>query len=273
MIITGSSGRYALRMPSRGRSTSHEHCSRSFDGGLPSEILASLGTLVGCESASYTHVDHAAGRLLVSATEPREADVSTVPGLHAVFDQHPGLVAYQSGRLAPGAAAALSDLANARALRRLPLYVDFYLPRAAVDQLLCRVSETRSHVTVLSFNRSRRGFSLRDREIVGLVTPHLSLAVSRAERLKAMTAVSRAAARRTEQINRAIARLPALTPREREVVAHVADGATDHEIARALAISRRTVHKHLEQIYRKTGLGSRTSLMALVHGGGKPFLA
>jgi DNA-binding CsgD family transcriptional regulator len=56
-----------------------------------------------------------------------------------------------------------------------------------------------------------------------------------------------------------------LTPRERQVVAQVESGSTDREIARSLQISPRTVHKHLEQIYRKLGLRSRVSLIVLMH--------
>ncbi|MDQ1294869.1 MAG: hypothetical protein QG608_2754 [Actinomycetota bacterium] len=56
-----------------------------------------------------------------------------------------------------------------------------------------------------------------------------------------------------------------LTPRERQVAVQVESGSTDREIARSLQISPRTVHKHLEQIYRKLGLRSRVSLIVLMH--------
>jgi DNA-binding CsgD family transcriptional regulator len=48
----------------------------------------------------------------------------------------------------------------------------------------------------------------------------------------------------------------------------VANGLTDREIARSLTISPRTVHKHLENVYRKLGAGNRTSLVAMLHQGG-----
>ncbi len=56
-----------------------------------------------------------------------------------------------------------------------------------------------------------------------------------------------------------------LTPRERQVAAHVTAGATDREIARSLSISPRTVHKHLQQIYRKLDLTNRTGLIVLLY--------
>ncbi|HEU5469191.1 MAG TPA: helix-turn-helix transcriptional regulator [Actinophytocola sp.] len=55
-----------------------------------------------------------------------------------------------------------------------------------------------------------------------------------------------------------------LTAREQQVSTHVLRGATDREIAKALVVSTRTVHKHLERIYRKLDLTNRTSRMALL---------
>jgi DNA-binding CsgD family transcriptional regulator len=59
-----------------------------------------------------------------------------------------------------------------------------------------------------------------------------------------------------------------LTAREAEVLAGVADGLANKEIAAALAISPRTVEKHIESILRKSGARSRTHLVALA--GGRP---
>jgi DNA-binding CsgD family transcriptional regulator len=50
-----------------------------------------------------------------------------------------------------------------------------------------------------------------------------------------------------------------LTPRERVVLDHIARGATVDGIAARLRISRRTVHKHQEHLYRKLGAVDRLS--------------
>lgn len=50
-----------------------------------------------------------------------------------------------------------------------------------------------------------------------------------------------------------------LTQRETEVMRWLACGKTDADIAAVLAISRRTVHKHLEHIYDKLGVETRTA--------------
>lgn len=52
-----------------------------------------------------------------------------------------------------------------------------------------------------------------------------------------------------------------LTAREHEVLAHLADGATNFEIAETLSISPKTVARHRENIMRKLNLHSRTELV------------
>jgi len=52
-----------------------------------------------------------------------------------------------------------------------------------------------------------------------------------------------------------------LTPREREVLTFLADGATNDQIAEALVISPHTVARHRENLMRKLGLHSRSELV------------
>ena len=55
-----------------------------------------------------------------------------------------------------------------------------------------------------------------------------------------------------------------LTLREREVLSWLAQGRTNKEIARLLSIRPRTVGKHLEHVYTKIGVESRTSAATFV---------
>lgn len=54
----------------------------------------------------------------------------------------------------------------------------------------------------------------------------------------------------------------ALTPREREIMGWLSGGKTDRDIAAILGISWRTVHKHLQHIYEKLGVETRTAAAA-----------
>lgn len=55
-----------------------------------------------------------------------------------------------------------------------------------------------------------------------------------------------------------------ITAREREIVYCVMQGMTNDAISNALCISPGTTKKHLENIFKKTGVGSRLSLSALL---------
>ncbi|HEY7708128.1 MAG TPA: LuxR C-terminal-related transcriptional regulator [Gaiellaceae bacterium] len=60
-----------------------------------------------------------------------------------------------------------------------------------------------------------------------------------------------------------------LTPREREVLSLVAKGMTNAEIAQILWVARSTVRKHLENVYGKLGVSTRTAAVAQALGGGE----
>jgi two-component system nitrate/nitrite response regulator NarL len=59
-----------------------------------------------------------------------------------------------------------------------------------------------------------------------------------------------------------------LTPREREILCHVAEGQSNKVIARNLGISDGTVKLHVKAVLRKLGLHSRVeaAVMAVEHG-------
>jgi DNA-binding NarL/FixJ family response regulator len=59
------------------------------------------------------------------------------------------------------------------------------------------------------------------------------------------------------------AALGRLTTREREIVALIAHGLKNHDIAHQLAISENTVKRHLQSIFSKTGTHDRLELAVL----------
>jgi DNA-binding NarL/FixJ family response regulator len=62
-----------------------------------------------------------------------------------------------------------------------------------------------------------------------------------------------------------------LTPREEQVVALVADGLSNREVAQELCLSEHTIKKYLFRIFDKLGISSRVELVlyALSHGGSR----
>jgi DNA-binding CsgD family transcriptional regulator len=58
------------------------------------------------------------------------------------------------------------------------------------------------------------------------------------------------------------AKVSRLTPREQQVLAWLAEGKTNAEIAQILVAAPATVRKHLEHIYAKLGVHTRTAAVA-----------
>ena len=75
--------------------------------------------------------------------------------------------------------------------------------------------------------------------------------------------VERLVSRRREHED-AAHRLAGLTRRERQVLALLADGADNDDIARALVISPQTARSHVQNALRKLGVHSRLEAMAFV---------
>jgi DNA-binding NarL/FixJ family response regulator len=63
-------------------------------------------------------------------------------------------------------------------------------------------------------------------------------------------------------------RLSALTPRERDVLAEIARGRSNREIARTLMLAEKTVKTHVSNVLTKLGVADRTqaAIFAVQHG-------
>jgi DNA-binding CsgD family transcriptional regulator len=85
------------------------------------------------------------------------------------------------------------------------------------------------------------------------------------EREKAMLALARPhIAELHARRDRELRGEPNLTPRQWEVLRQVATGASNTQIARALGLSEATVRKHLENVFLRLGVQSRTEAVARV---------
>ena len=85
------------------------------------------------------------------------------------------------------------------------------------------------------------------------------------EREKAMLALARPhVAELHTRRDRELRGEPNLTPRQWEVLRQVATGASNTQIARTLGLSEATVRKHLENVFLRLGVQSRTEALARV---------
>lgn len=89
---------------------------------------------------------------------------------------------------------------------------------------------------------------------------YLSRQVEGEELLKAIRAVGTGDGYVSAPASHLLGRSPNFTAREQEILRLVAQGATDHEIAGHLSISKHTVQSHLDRIGEKAGYRRRPDL-------------
>ncbi len=151
----------------------------------------------------------------------------------------------------------VSDFYSARQWHSAGMYCDFFRLLGREHQLILALPEgpgrtARPGRTVrLVFNRGPGpDFSGRDRALLALLRPHLHQAYLDAERRRRP--------------------VPRLTPRHWELLRLVAAGYTNTQIARRLGVSEGTVRTHLQNIYERLQVSSRTAAVtrAFPEGGG-----
>lgn len=64
----------------------------------------------------------------------------------------------------------------------------------------------------------------------------------------------------TDSIRKRSSPLASLTPREREVLAHIAQGLSNASVGAALYLSERAVEKHINVLFAKLGLGAQPDI-------------
>jgi DNA-binding CsgD family transcriptional regulator len=155
-----------------------------------------------------------------------------------------------------GQALMISDFISDREFRSRGLYAEVCKPlgvRAVMKVFLPTGGATGAS---LLFDTSRSSFTETDRLTLERLVPHLGQLRRNALARRTYPALmdSTAAARM---------RLLRLTPRERVVLARAAAGETNDVIAQALFVSPGTVRKHLEHVYDKLEVRTRTAAAAI----------
>ena len=139
-----------------------------------------------------------------------------------------------------------SDFYSARQWHATGMYSDVYRPQGLDQGLQLCLPEPPG--PALGPGRTARlifvrgpgpDFSERDRALLVLLRPHLHQAYLDAERRRHP--------------------IPQLTPRQKDLLHLVAAGHTNSQIARRLGLSEGTVRTHLENIYTRLHVSSRTA--------------
>jgi DNA-binding CsgD family transcriptional regulator len=220
---------------------------------LPAYVAALFGirALVPATVIGYNEVDLGTGDTY-SVLDPPDAAFDGVEDVFAeVADQHPVLRHFQeAGATGP---MALSDFLSPDKLHGLDLYTRVYGPMGVEDQLSFLLPSTPGTMIAVLINRSRPGFSERERRLVELVQPNLGQAFTDARARSDPLDL-----KRLEELG--------LSPREAEVMQLLATGLSSEEIAERLVISPHTLRRHVQRILDELEVGSRAAAVARVLG-------
>ena len=211
---------------------------------FPPFLLDRLVSLVRCQDVSYCEIDR------------RRSEVRFLTGTYAGPDlpeevywqtvhEHP--IRNHRRRTGDLRALKIYDFVTPRQLRQTRFYADFIRPWATPFMMTLGLSAPAGRTRTFVLAREDGDFGERERTLLDLLQPHLSQ-IRRA--YEARPALS-------------VAANGALTRREAEILAWVAEGLRDREIAEMLWISSGTVRKHLDNIYAKLDAHTRTEAVRI----------
>ena len=136
----------------------------------------------------------------------------------------------------------------------LPRYLRARMPPCecleSVDIVVPFPRQGGEHRTLMLSREPGHDFTERERLLLTLLRPHL------------------VAMRRN--IERRQAGVPKLSPRQWEVLRLAADGYTNAQIAQKLFVAESTVRKHLENIYERLGVTTRTAAVTTAFAASDP---
>jgi DNA-binding CsgD family transcriptional regulator len=234
--------------------------------GLPWSLLGELKEQIHCDEIAFESFD--SGRRMVWFTQSIPADPrSGEASLAQAHWQHywncqPCSYPDRTGDLR--SVIKIADFYSARQWHSTAMYTDLYRPKGYEHELMLtlpdelgaaawtarRVPGPGRTVRLFLFRGPGGDFAEADRALLTLLRPHLHQAYLDAER------------RRQPR--------PDLTSRQWQVLELLAEGHTNGQIARRLGVSEGTIRTHLENIYRRLGVTSRTAAVTRALGPDRP---
>ena len=209
-------------------------------GGVPLAVLVALSRLVPADAVTFFDIDPATRTMHFlqdwwSGEHVIEAEPITDPD--AAFWRHYGqaVCAYPTRTGDDRTVLLRTDIQSDLERRRTGIYVDL-MHEFPLYQMYCWMPLAGLRTPRFIFWRDGRDFTERERLLVSLLRPHL--AEMRASQLRAASS--------------------ALTERQSELMRLVAAGLTNPQIASALHLSPHTVRTHLEHIFDRLRVTTRT---------------
>jgi DNA-binding CsgD family transcriptional regulator len=207
--------------------------------GLPRSLLDDLTDVIRCDAVSFAELDsgrQAHGFIQDAPAGDGEQDDELTFWAH-YWDCDPCSHPDRSGDLR--SVTKISDFYSARQWHGTGMYRDAFRGEIEHEMMLCLPAGPGRTVRLIFSRGAGADFSERDRGLLALLRPHLHEAYRAAERRRRGT--------------------PELTRRQRELLHLVADGYTNAQIGRRLGLAEGTVRKHLENIFARLQVSSRTA--------------
>ena len=215
-----------------------------------------LSRLVASELTTLSLCDLTSGRRVVYGVPPGAIGADERAAFDRHFHEHP-LVRYHAHERGPYAHRISDSLPMAR-FRETALYNDYYRRVGLRHAMALPLRLDGGQLVSFVFNRGCGDFTARE----------LALLDSLRRPLAALFARAAAADHPAPTLDAELLARHALTPREAEVLQWVSGGKTDRDVAALLDCSPRTVHKHLQRIYTKLGVETRTAASMRAMGRG-----
>lgn len=216
--------------------------------GLPLSLLNDLGTQIPCDAILFEGLDSQGQGTWFAQALP--ADDNTPAGEYAqahwehYWDCQPCSYPDRTGDLR--SVIKIADFYSSRQWRSTGMYRDLYQPQGIEHELMLTLPARPDKppgpgrsLRLFLFRGPGPDFCEADRALLTLLRPHLHQAWLDAEHRRHP--------------------LPELTPRHWQLLDLLAAGHTNAQIARRLGLSEGTVRTHLENIYSRLHVCSRTA--------------
>jgi DNA-binding CsgD family transcriptional regulator len=229
---------------------------------LRKTMIYGVGALIESASCAWTELDTG---LFSTRVAPNTVAVITdelmnIQRAIRIFNQyaHQHPVITRAIKTEDTTAQSISDLVSRAEFNQLELYRLFYRAHGIEDQLSIAYVDGQT-VVGLSVNRTSWGFTHNERDVLSRIARcvfpfHRILQRSEHSETRQQPVIeanTNTIALHSEALG--------ITPREADLLTHVACGKSNKQIAEACGISEGTVRKHLENAYRRLGVNNRMS--------------